>query len=479
MSSEDSRSNMDRLKQEAQEDAPDRPASPGMKSVSKSSLPVDEIMARVRAEIARRRDGQPGIPATNVPTSLSSGESLPRWQAAAPRLPFKREYVLPELLVFSDADFIDVAYRTVLRRPPDEAGFKHTLAQLRSGTATKVEILWTLRESAEGQARGVVIHGLRQPYLLQKWRRKRFFGPIIGWAHAFLRLGAVGDRLAALDTAQARESQELGRMLNEVSEHLVRRIAILKDEHAAVAAGLQTLLAREERAKEEARALDAFYGAFEDRFRGDRAAVRARAEPYLELVREVGAGTSEAPVIDLGCGRGEWLELLRDHGLIGRGVDNNRVFLEMCRGRGLEVIEGDAIENLRATPEASVGAVTSIHLVEHIPFERLIALLDEARRVLRPGGMILLETPNPENLWVAHHFFYMDPTHRNPIPPETLRFIVEARGFYGARIERLTVARELHAPPLLAEDVPGAASMNVLLASLNVAADYAVVARRL
>ena len=119
-----------------------------------------------------------------------------------------------------------------------------------------------------------------------------------------------------------------------------------------------------------------------------------------------------------------------------------------------------------------------MHLVEHLPFERVIALLDEIRRVLRSGGLVLLETPNPENLSVGVCNFYMDPTHRNPLPPEALRWIVEARGFMGARIERLTVARELNAPPLLPDDVPGAASVNVLLASLRVAPDYAIIARK-
>lgn len=224
--------------------------------------------------------------------------------------------------------------------------------------------------------------------------------------------------------------------------------------------------------------LDPFYAAFEDRFRGDRNLVRKRAEPYLEWIKQVGAGTAIAPVLDIGCGRGEWLELLRDHGLLARGIDLNRIFADVCRGYGLDIIEGDAISALSAMPAASIGAITSMHLVEHLSFEDLIVLLDEANRVLVPGGLIALETPNPENLLVGSHTFYMDPTHRNPIPPEALRWIVEARGFYGATIERLTVARELNAPALLPQDFPGASSINVLLSSLHAAPDYAIVARK-
>jgi O-antigen chain-terminating methyltransferase len=195
-------------------------------------------------------------------------------------------------------------------------------------------------------------------------------------------------------------------------------------------------------------------------------------------VREVGAGSREAPVVDIGCGRGEWLELLRDFGLIGQGIEVNRVFIDACRGRGLAVTEGDAIDSLRAMADCSAGAITAMHVMEHLPFERAIALMDEARRVLRPGGLLILETPNPENLSVGHHLFYMDPTHRNPLPPESLRWIVEERGFDEVRIERLFTARESTAPSPLPKDVPGASVVNMLLEAMSAAQDYAIVGKR-
>ena len=479
---------------------------PGLGPTARMRLSVDEIMRRVRAEVVRRH--RESTLADSCAPINGDDEVPPRWQPAAERLPVKREYVLPELLAFSDEDFIDTAYRAVLRRQPDKAEFQNYLSQLRTGTATKIEILAALRWSPEGVSRGVHVDGLLAPYLLHKWRRKRFIGPVIRWLHAFLRLGRISERQGVIESAQARESQQIGRRLNQVTEHLIRRVDTIQQQVAArpdisafnaldvAQSAIRTRLAemestvgqlrsqlelqqqRQQQTGADANALDPLYAAFEDRFRGDRSLVRARAEPYVEWMREVGAGTAVAPVLDIGCGRGEWLELLRDQGLIGRGVDLNRVFLDACRGRGLDVIEGDAIDSLRAIPDGSVGAVTSMHLVEHLPFERVIALLDEIRRVLRSGGLVLLETPNPENLSVGVCNFYMDPTHRNPLPPEALRWIVEARGFMGARIERLTVARELNAPPLLPDDVPGAASVNVLLASLSVAPDYAIIARK-
>jgi O-antigen chain-terminating methyltransferase len=134
------------------------------------------------------------------------------------------------------------------------------------------------------------------------------------------------------------------------------------------------------------------------------------------------------PVLDLGCGRGEWLELLGDHDLCARGVDCNGVFLEQCRQRGLGVSAGDALEHLSGLPDRSVGAVTAFHLIEHLPFLTLLEFLDEVVRVLKPGGLALFETPNPENLLVGSCFFYIDPTHQHPLFGPTLQFLAEQRG---------------------------------------------------
>jgi 2-polyprenyl-3-methyl-5-hydroxy-6-metoxy-1,4-benzoquinol methylase len=134
------------------------------------------------------------------------------------------------------------------------------------------------------------------------------------------------------------------------------------------------------------------------------------------------------PVLDLGCGRGEWLELLREEGLRARGVDLNRMLVEACRQQGLEVVDGDAIGYLRSLPDASLGVVTAIHLIEHLPFDAFVKLLDETVRVLKPGGVTIFETPNAENVLVGSNTFYLDPTHRNPLPSAVVKFLAEARG---------------------------------------------------
>ena len=225
--------------------------------------------------------------------------------------------------------------------------------------------------------------------------------------------------------------------------------------------------------------LDAMYVGFEDDFRGVRAEIKRRLSAYLPLL-PTGIGSSFAPAVDLGCGRGEWLELLKEHDLIVTGVDLNRVMAESCREQGLAVVEADALTYLREQSDGSLGLITGFHIIEHLPLRALIALFDEALRVLKPGGMVIFETPNPENLVVGACNFYMDPTHRNPMPPAMTQFLVEARGFVRVEIRRMN--QQLLNDPLrlLESGMPGAAELNPLIQMAKehyfAAPDYAVVA---
>jgi SAM-dependent methyltransferase len=218
---------------------------------------------------------------------------------------------------------------------------------------------------------------------------------------------------------------------------------------------------------------DAFYASLEDRFRGTREDIKERAKVYLPVVKEAMAGSADAPVLDVGCGRGEWLELLKEHQLSARGIDMNRIFVAQCRDLGLDVIEGDGVEYLRTLHPASLGAVTGVHIIEHIAFRNLIALLDEAFRVLRPGGVAIFETPNPENLIVGACNFYVDPTHKRPLPPETMKFFAEARGFADVRIMRLHPF-----PEAVHVNEDASALQNVVNLALYGPQDYALVAHR-
>jgi 2-polyprenyl-3-methyl-5-hydroxy-6-metoxy-1,4-benzoquinol methylase len=195
-------------------------------------------------------------------------------------------------------------------------------------------------------------------------------------------------------------------------------------------------------AQEELPNTDAFYAALADEFRGSRQEIKQRLSVYLPKLAAAGIGSESLPILDVGCGRGEWLELLREHQLHAVGIDLNRVVLAMCQERGLPVERAEAVEHLRSLPEASLGAVTAFHLIEHLALPQLLDLLDAARRALKPGGVAIFETPNPNNILVSSRNFYLDPSHRHPIPTMLGRFLAAAQGF--ERVEIL----ELHPWPV-------------------------------
>jgi SAM-dependent methyltransferase len=215
----------------------------------------------------------------------------------------------------------------------------------------------------------------------------------------------------------------------EAKAHLEQASARLLGVLAPISAG--------EMLMEEDHELDAMYARFEDQFRGTREDIRQRQSIYLPYIRSAKAGTLDAPVIDLGCGRGEWLELLSSEGLCARGVDRNRIFLAGCRDLELDVTEQDALTYLRQIGENSIGAVTSFHLIEHLPHKYLVSLIDAVLSVLRPGGIVIFETPNPKNMIVASCNFYLDPTHRHPLPPDLSRYLLEARGFRNVEVAEI------------------------------------------
>ncbi|MDJ0717349.1 MAG: methyltransferase domain-containing protein [Prochloraceae cyanobacterium] len=183
--------------------------------------------------------------------------------------------------------------------------------------------------------------------------------------------------------------------------------------------------------------LDAFYVEFEDNFRGSREEIRDRQKIYLPFLSELKKDLQNSLIIDIGCGRGEWLELLKEVGYKSKGIDLNRLMVEQCCSRGLDVIEGDAISYLRSLPDASIGAITGFHIIEHLPFKVLLQLFHEALRVLQPGGVVIFETPNPENVLVGSCKFYLDPSHLNPLPSQTIEFLAKSQGLHSVKIINL------------------------------------------
>jgi O-antigen chain-terminating methyltransferase len=207
------------------------------------------------------------------------------------------------------------------------------------------------------------------------------------------------------------------------------------------------------------------YSLFEERFRGSPEEIADKQKFYLPFLDGL-----QGPVLDVGCGRGEFLTLLRERGIPASGVEINPIAVEACREKNLKVEQGDGLAALAEKPEMSLGAVVAFQVVEHWRPEMIFAFLREARRALAPSGILVLETINTDSFSSLRAFF-LDPSHVRPVPPEALRFLAEAAGFVQARIE---YRAPLDASDRLEESSENDAKLNRLLFGPQ---DYALIAR--
>jgi SAM-dependent methyltransferase len=278
---------------------------------------------------------------------------------------------------------------------------------------------------------------------------------------------------AAHEAELASHRTELNTVAQELRDHKIalleqqRSVQLLLDEvQGRLPAPLdQAQLGR--MAKERDHLLDALYIAFEDRFRGTREDIKNRQRVYLPYIGKAVPAAATGTILDIGCGRGEWLELLKENGYSASGIDLNRAMVSECRERGLDAEEAEVIDYLRRLPDNSLAAITGFHIIEHLSLQTLLALFDESLRTLQPGGMMIFETPNPENLVVGACNFYYDPTHRNPLPPAPIKFFAEWRGFGSTEILRLHKVKE--------PELTGQPHVDELLLRVNMEQDYAII----
>jgi SAM-dependent methyltransferase len=278
-------------------------------------------------------------------------------------------------------------------------------------------------------------------------------------------MAAREQRFEARVTALAAAHEELRTLIGVSQQATVtikRELARLVDGSAPSSPGGPSAVAGGATGAAFAPALDAYkYVGFEEQFRGSRDVIRERLESYLPYFD----GASD--VLDVGCGRGEFLELLKARGVSARGLDLNHEMVELCRTSGLDVAEADVVSYLEALPDGSLGGIFAAQVVEHLQPGYLLQFLELAHHKLRAGAPIVLETLNPA-CWVAFfESFIRDITHVWPLHPETLRYLVLASGFTAARIEY----RSPVAPKDRLQSVPPAAGDEVLVQVFNANVD--------
>lgn len=405
---------------------------------------VEALVDSLRARAARlRADGAYGAPVGDGPLALP-----PAGAAGAPRVVFRPQLGYSSKPVVGRP--ITAAKQVTLR------ALFHVLDDLARQTDAAVARTWIHAEEA---ARSAAQNATGTPGLLDGVR-------------------AALDAEGRAREAVARDVQALSRRLDEFE----RRVEELQ---------LAPRLARLERARRDAAAappptspaaapapaaplpaLD--YEAFEGRFRPE-AAVREHQRDYADLLR------GARRVVDLGCGRGELIEMLVAEGVDAYGVELEQDFVDLAAARGLRVLHGDGIAHLEGLEPATVDGVVASHVVEHLPPGDVLRLVAAAARALAPGGTLILETPNPESLVAGSVNFHRDLTHRRPIHPDTLAFLCESAGFSDVAVRRLSPVPDAERLPVPPADATGGAHLRPVVERLNALVfgfqDYAVVAR--
>lgn len=425
---------------------------------------LDNIIKRVRQEAASRPIpvGETPPPAMVLPQLLSADNPVESGPDLAASL---------EMLLLDDGEaFVREAYRTLLGREADSDGLSNYLAVI--GHSGKLAVLAALRRSNEGRQRGVQVPGLALPMavycagrLLEKTGVRMGIGRLLRLMERWYSRRVAPVKL--MMRRQETQQRELRARL-AASEARLKVLYEVKADYLTLRRQLQTLAGDARQVRFEQRAqfqrldslldelsgrppeppvqqmvdahrhdkIDLYYRAFEDANRGSLDEIRTKQSVYLPHFAALSKAGLSAPVLDIGCGRGEWLALLREQGWPVHGVDMNGVMVAVCREQGLEAELGDALGVLQRLPNASLSAITGFHIIEHLPFKTLYGIFEQARRVLVPGGLILFETPNPENVLVGSHTFYHDFTHRNPVTPTSIRFLAEYHGLVDIAIER-------------------------------------------
>ena len=536
--------------------------------------------------------------------------STPTQEAKQNPFTLKEIYEINDFLIYDNEEFINNMYLAILKRPVDDAGLSHHLNLLYSGERTKLEILLSIRYSAEGKLYNVNILGTKKRLLKAALYKTPILGYLVKTAETLLRIPKLLKKINSLEamlntkvtpqelktslgdikTTLNQSTQEINKKVNledfhkdiatkvdlhdfqeeiekkvdtrDFQEEIEKKVNLedfhkdiqeklsrhefeqtrdeIQDELQQTHHNLQTEINKkvnlddfhkdiqqlnhntEETLKQQSTSierfaqdiqtannylkyvesnlqklvataqstmqktgetdnpllnalveekehiLDALYLSFEDKFRGSREDIKKRQEYYLPMVQDV-ITNEEGSLLDIGCGRGEWLELLQENKIKAKGLDLNRLMVQTAQEHGLDVSNGDAIAYLKAQEEESLDVISAFHIVEHLPFEVLIALFDESLRVLKKGGIIIFETPNPENLFVGSCSFYTDPTHINPIPPVTLEFLATNRGFRDVTVHKLHPLKEITLSKETDENIN-----NLIIAAAS-AQDYSII----
>lgn len=373
-----------------------------------------------------------------------------------------------ELNRFNDNQaFLKQAYQLILGRQPSDGELQFLQYQLETGITRKIIItnLLLSPEHAQLNNKGVHLPWLEKKKLLI-WKKWHALLSRIKAIRTFSQATALQnqsfDRLVFnhnKDIAALRkELSTLNRQIEEIKSDI---FFFLNKEAQAQQRRLDQFffdVRQELRASKDTAALDkidvmsrhsidTYYISLEQAYRGSRDEILHRYKATVDLVKPLFAKEKEMRAADLGCGRGEWLQIISGYCAKVTGIDMNSAMISQCLTHGLQAEQGDLMEWLQRQPDQSLDLITAFHVIEHLPFEKLNMLIHEIYRVLTHGGSVILETPNPENIHVATHMFYRDPTHKTPVPKELSSHLLKFHGFKEIKVHPVHPFEEtMHVP---------------------------------
>ena len=381
-----------------------------------------------------------------------------------------------ELLRYNGNEFVTHCYETILNRIPDEGGYNYYLNELLTRNSSKILVINSIISSDEAK--------FKKTYIIN-FKLKKIKAQIAHFIYKISVLGYLAKvimYMLRLPNEIIYISRQLYYLRQEISETKIHfgeletfRLEAEKDknqyrdEYNKIQMTMEEIINRVEKNLNGELNLDSYYLAFENKYRGSIEDIKQRQTFYLPNLSYI---HKEAPhlIVDIGSGRGEWLNLLKESGYTAIGVDLNEEMVKMCTNNGLNVVYSDAIEYFKGCENESIDAITGFQIIEHISTAALHQLVLEVKRCLKPGGKFLFETPNPESIYVGTTF-YTDFTHNKPLPPNSIKFLFEYYGFTDVEIVRTSKKKESHYI-----DQP---DVDEIVWRYNMEQDYAVVGCRL
>lgn len=398
-----------------------------------------EVIARIRERVRSRHagEGSPFLPRKPLPAVTSA--SIPR-------------YNLGEL--HSNLAACNALHNAVGVLNPRRPGLHNKAIQFAKKVMRR-SLTWYTRPLHEFH--GAVTRTLNHTTIALEEARAGLGTVEAGLGGLEARLETLEQRFEQTTAASGESLRTLQRDLRRLQEEVRQSERVEEGAVPAVSAAGQTTPAVPQLPQ-----LDFDYFMFEEHFRGPETEIKRRQQAYLEYFR----GCSE--VWDLGCGRGEFLEIMRENGIPARGVETGKDAFLLCLEKGLAVTEQDLFSCLESLADESAGGIFSSQVIEHLPPALQLRLVRLAYQKLRPGASLLIETINPECVYALCRNFYLDPTHVRPVHPEMLAFAMRSVGFNRVEIKYSSPQTERQLPKLtVGSEGPEIEAFNRALVNIN------------